>query len=137
MSFLDAHAPLGGDGALGLLHAIAVAPSVMQPSRWLPEALPYQARAAVEDPAQFIDLLLRCYNDVVMAIEEQSTMTPHAEDVAACERFAAGYVAGAMLDLMWRVNADRWTFAAPFAYLCGCRDLVPAAAGRNTRSAAA
>ena len=78
MGFLDAHAPLGGDETLGLLHTIAVAPSVMQRSRWLPEALPYQARAAVEDPAQFIDLLLRCYNDVVMAIEEQSTMTPHA-----------------------------------------------------------
>ena len=126
MGFLDAHVPLGGDGVLGLLHAVAVAPSVMPPSSWLPAALPDRALAAADVSAQLIDLLLRCHNDVVAAIEEQRTMTPHEEDAAACERFAAGYVAGAELDPAWRGNADRWTFAGPFAYLCGRRDLVPA-----------
>jgi uncharacterized protein len=126
VGFLDAHVPLGGDGVLGLLHAVAVAPSVMPPSRWLPAALPDGALSTADDSAQLIDLLLRCHNDVVAAIEEQRTMTPYEEDAEACEHFAAGYVAGATLDPAWRGDADRWTFAAPFAYLCGRRDLVPA-----------
>jgi hypothetical protein len=37
-----------GHGILGLLHAIAVAPSMMPPSRWLPAALPDQALAAAD-----------------------------------------------------------------------------------------
>jgi hypothetical protein len=106
MDFLDEHVPFGGDGFLGLLHAVAVAPSEIPASRWMRMLLTGQVLLASEAPEQFV----------------------------ACERFAAGYVAGAELDPEWRGNADRWTFAGPFAYLCGRRDLVCPCRGSERRA---
>jgi uncharacterized protein len=126
MDFLDEHVPFGGDGFLGLLHAVAVAPSEIPASRWMRMLLTGQVLAASEAPEQFVALVVRCFHEVMSALEKKCTMTPAEDDVIACERFAAGYVAGAELDPEWRGNADRWTFAGPFAYLCGRRDLVPA-----------
>ncbi len=126
MDFLDEHAPLGGDGFLGLLHAVAVAPSAIPAARWMRTVLPEQGLVANGTPEQIVALVVRCFREVMSALEKRCTMTPAEEDVTACERFAAGYVAGAELDPEWRGNADRWTFAGPFAYLCGRRDLVPA-----------
>jgi uncharacterized protein len=126
MNFFDEHIPLGGDGLLGLLHAVAVSPSDIPPPRWMGVVLPEQDLAVTEASEQIIELVLRCFYEVVVALAQYRTMTPAEDDEAACERFAAGYVAGAELDPEWRGNVDRWTFAGPFAYLCGRRDLVPA-----------
>jgi uncharacterized protein len=126
MDFLDEHLPLSGDGLLGLLHAAAVSPSDIPPPRWMGVVLPEQNLTATEASEQIIALVLRCFYEVVVALAKHRTMTPAEDDEAACERFAAGYVAGAELDPEWRGNADRWTFVGPFAYLCGRRDLVPA-----------
>jgi uncharacterized protein len=126
MDFLDEHVPLGGDGFFGLLHAVAVAPSAIPASRWMSVVLPEQGLAATKAPEQIIALVVRSFYEVMLALAKQTAMTPPEDDEAACEQFAAGYVAGAELDPEWRGNADRWTFAGPFAYLCGRRDLVPA-----------
>jgi hypothetical protein len=39
-SFLDANAPLDFDGALGVMHAVAVAPGLLQTSTWIPLVSP-------------------------------------------------------------------------------------------------
>jgi uncharacterized protein len=126
IDFLDEHVPFGGDGFFGLLHAVAVAPSAIPASRWMSVVLPEQGLAATQAPEQIIAHVVRSLYEVMQALAEQITMTPPEDDEAACKQFAAGYVAGAELDPEWRGNADRWTFAGPFAYLCGRRDLVHA-----------
>jgi len=124
--FCDEHLPQGIDRLLGILHAVAVAPSMMPPSAWMGAALPDKSLGAAGDAQEVIGLVLRCYNDVLAVLRDGKTMTPDEDDGEACERFAAGYVDGARLDPQWRGFEDRWTFAAPFAFLCGRRELVPA-----------
>jgi uncharacterized protein len=126
MEFLDEHVSFGGEGFFGLLHAVAVAPSPIPASRWMSVVLPEQGLAATRAPEQIIAHVVQSLCEVMSALAQQIAMTPPEDDEAACEQFAAGYVAGAELDPEWRGNADRWTFAGPFAYLCGRRDLVPA-----------
>jgi len=117
---LHDRSPFDTDGVLGVLHAVAVAPSLMPPSIWLPEILP---NGPGEDP-RLIDLVLRLYNEVLDVLAHSGVMVPDAEDVVGCESFAAGYTTAAALDPVWVDDDDRWTFAAPFAYLAGRRDLV-------------
>jgi hypothetical protein len=97
MDFLDEHLPLGGDGLLGLLHAVAVSPSDIPPPRWMGVVLPEQNLTATEASEQIIALVLRCFYEVVVALAKHRTMTPAEDDEAACEHFAAGYVAGPSL----------------------------------------
>lgn len=123
--FLEAHSPFDMDGLLGLLNAVAVAPSLLPPSAWLPVVLPTGLGSLGADEAQeFFGLLIRQYSDVLDALEHQQAVMPRPEDVDECKAFAAGYAAGAEIDPVWIGNADHWSFAAPMAYLGGRLDLV-------------
>ncbi|MBN1652177.1 MAG: SEC-C domain-containing protein [Deltaproteobacteria bacterium] len=123
--FCDEHAPLGMDGVMGLLHAVAVAPGLMPPSAWLSHALPDKNLGKARNSRDIIGFVFRCYNDVLSSIQKRMTITPEDDDEDAWELFAKGYIAGALLDPEWVRHEDRWTFAAPFAYVSGRRDLVP------------
>lgn len=124
---LDAYSPFDFDGLLGLLHAVVIAPSLLQPSVWLPVILPDGFGDLDSDSAKsFIGLVMRQYNDVVDGLAHSSATMPMADDAEGCQSFAEGYVAGAELDPEWIGNDDRWTFAAPLAYLADRLDLIPA-----------
>lgn len=120
---LDEHSPFDTQGVLGVIHAVALAPSLMPPSAWLPEVLP---NGPGQDAQVLIGLLLRLYNEVLDALNDGHAILPEEDDVPACESFAAGYAAAAARDPAWIGDDDRWTFAAPFAHLAGRLDLVPA-----------
>jgi uncharacterized protein len=123
---LEDRSPFDTDGVLGMLHAVAVAPSLMPPSAWLPVILPNGADDLEPAVAQrFIGLVLRLYNEVLAALDKHSLIAPLNDDQTACESFAAGYAAGAELDPLWIDDPDHWTFASGIAYLGGRVDLVP------------
>ncbi|MEJ7730449.1 MAG: UPF0149 family protein [Polyangiaceae bacterium] len=123
---LGDHCPFDIDGLLGVLHAVAVAPGIIPPSAWIATVLPERLGALDSTSAQrWIGLTLRLHNEVVDAVNDRQTIVPAAGDVAGCESFAAGYIAGAALDPLWIGNEDRWSFASCFAYLAGRCDLVP------------
>jgi uncharacterized protein len=126
--FLDEGGTVDIDGLLGFLNAIAVAPGLLHPSVWLPAILDKQGLAGIDhdDFKRLIDLLLRQYNDVVDALEDNSLIAPDATAVDTCRSFAEGFAIGAQLDPVWAGNADHWSFASPLAYLGEQRDLVPA-----------
>jgi len=118
--------PLNYDGLLGLLHAIALAPSMIPPSSWLEVVWPNGLGDLTEAEAEnAIRLVMRQYNEVMSAVADGQLMIPEPEDVDDCKSFAAGYTMGAALDHEWINHDDRWTFAAPFAFLAGQHDLVP------------
>lgn len=125
--FLDEHTAFDVDYLLGFFHALGVAPSLLQPSSWLPVLVSAEAMARLEtdDVNEFVSLILRQYNDVIDALEHRQLIAPDPADADACEAFAAGFTAAAELDPRWISDAPRWTFAAPFAYLAGRLDLVP------------
>lgn len=124
--FLETRSPFDMDGLLGVLNAVAVAPSLLPPSAWLPVVLPSGLgdldRA---DAEKFFSLLFRLHADVIDALQHQQAVMPGPEEVAECKSFAAGYAAGAEIDPEWIGNDDRWTFASSMAYLGGRLDLVP------------
>jgi uncharacterized protein len=127
VDFLDAHSPFDADGVLGLFHAIASAPGIVLPSAWLPRVVTKDSSDLdVDSLNDFVGLMMCLYNEVIDVLEHGAAMAPEADDIAGCESFAAGYVTGAELDPRWIGDDDRWTFAAPLAYLAGRRDLVPA-----------
>jgi uncharacterized protein len=124
--FLEARSPFDTDGLLGVLSAVAVAPSPLPPSAWLPVVLPSGlGDLAATEAQEFVSFLFRLHGDVVDALEHQQAIMPGPEDVAECKSFAAGYAAAAEIDPEWIGNDDRWTFASPMAYLGGRLDLVP------------
>jgi uncharacterized protein len=124
--WLQEASPFDMDGVFGLLHAVAVAPSLIPPSLWLsvlvPDRLETLERADIE---RILGKLLRLFAEIQDAVSQRQAMMPDADSVTACESFAAGYVAGAALDPDWLGDAGRWSFAAPVAYLAGRLDLVP------------
>lgn len=124
---LDKRGAVDIDGLLGFLNAVAVAPSLVPPSTWLPAVLSEKRLAGIghDEFNSLIDLLLRQYNDIVDALEQNSLIAPNATDVDTCQLFAAGFAIGAQLDPTWANNADHWSFASPLAYLGDQRDLVP------------
>lgn len=122
---LAEHSPFDIEGLLGILHAVAVAPSLVPPSMWLQVVFPDGLGDL--DFATAFNLALRLHNEVLEAVNEHFPLVPEEEDdVASYESFAAGYAIGARLDRLWYGDANRWTFAAPAAYLGGLIDLVPA-----------
>ena len=123
---LEVRSPFDTDGLFGVLHAVAVAPSLLPPSAWIPVVLPNGAADLDAATAQrFLGLVLRLHNEVLDAVNGREAIIPGTEDVAACESFANGYAAGAEIDPLWIGDADRWTFASCIAYLGGRLDLVP------------
>jgi yecA family protein len=123
---LDLHSPLDLNGVLGLLHAVAVSPSVIPDEAWLPMVL--NGNHALGDTAlarYCIELLVRLKVEVQDAVDHSQTITPDSDEVDECRVFAAGYVAGAELDPQWIGDANRWTFASGIAYLAERLDVVP------------
>lgn len=126
--FLGDHSPLNLDAVLGVLHAVAVAPSLIPPSAWMPLVLPDGANGIDEQGARRgLTLLLRLHNEVLDALNHRQVIGPEPDEPDACESFSAGYAEAAALDPDWIGNADRWTFASCVAYLGDRRDLIPAA----------
>jgi len=123
--FLDCYAAFDTDGLLGLLHAVVVAPGLVPPSAWFPVLVPEGlGECDAANARDFVGLVMRQYNDVADALGQGMAIMPEPEDEEGCEAFAAGFIAGAEIDPEWIEDADRWTFAAPFAYLAGRLDLV-------------
>lgn len=124
--WLQDSSPFDMEGVLGLLHAVAVAPTLIPPSSWLsvlvPNGVVTLERADIE---RVLGMLLRLFAEVQDSVGRRQAMIPEAESVTECESFAAGYVAGAALDPEWIGDSGRWSFAAPVAYLAGRLDLVP------------
>lgn len=132
---LDEHSAFDIDGLLGILHAVAVAPSLLPPSAWIPVVLPNGFSGVDAAGAQeFIGLVMRLSNEVLAGLNDCQPMMPEADDVPGCESFAAGFVAGAELDPEWIGDADRWTFASWAGYLGGRPDVVPSATRAKSRN---
>jgi uncharacterized protein len=123
---LDEHSSFDSDAVVGMFHAVAIAPSFVPPSIWLRRVLPEDSTDLDGETFQhFVRLLLRLYNEIVSLLENNRSMIPAAEDMDACESFAAGYAEGAALEPEWIGNDARWTFASHVAYLGDRLDLVP------------
>lgn len=124
--YLDEFGALDMQQLIGLFNAVAVAPSMMPPSTWLPIVLPDGPRAnfTADQTRALVDLLLRQYNDVVTAFQVDAVVSPPPEEEEACVQFASGFVAGAELDPAWIEDETHRSLLAPFAYLCDRHDLV-------------
>lgn len=123
---LDAYSPFDFDGLLGVLHAVGVAPAMVLPSAWLPVIVPSGfGDLDANGVSAFIDLVMRQYNHVIDALERDSVIVPLTDDSDGCESFATGYVAAAAIAPEWIGNDDRWSFAAPIAYLADRLEYVP------------
>ncbi len=123
---LSGVSPFDPDGVLGVMHAVASAPSVLPPSAWLklvlPKGVPHASKVKAE---RVLALLLRLSHEVVADLGRHESMVPPPDEEAACESFAKGYVAGAEIDPAWREDADRWTTMLGMAYLAGRLDVIP------------
>src|SRR5688572_736168 len=84
--YLDEFGALDIHQLVGLFNAVAVAPTRMPPSTWLPVVLPDGPRANfdVDQTRALVDLLLRQYNEVVTAFETDTVIAPLPEDEAGC-----------------------------------------------------
>jgi uncharacterized protein len=130
-TFLDKHSSFDLPGALGLLHAVAIAPTPIHHTEWL--AILQPEGKVPEDKAL---LLWRLHDEVVTGLEDGSLYMPDPESRAQCESFAAGFLAAAKTDAAWVAKPEHWKLASWAAFLTGKRDLVPpntllAAAGRE------
>jgi uncharacterized protein len=125
-AFLDDVGLLEIEGTLGLLHAVAIAPSVIPPSAWLPVVLsPEQDNGLdAEEMNVFLDLLMRQYMAISAGLSRGAVIMPEPHEEEACVSFAGGFVAGAELDPEWRGNDERWDYVEAIAYLAGRLDLV-------------
>jgi uncharacterized protein len=124
---LEGRSPLGVDGVIGLLHAIAVSPATLAPSTWLPSIMPASAGADPAAVQQELATVFRLHEAIVRCVEERNlTWLPEEDDIDGCKAFAAGYVEGATLDPDWVADEERWSFATWAAYLGDRQDLVPA-----------
>ncbi len=125
--FLDEFAALDIDELLGLFNALAVAPTLVQPSTWLPVVLPDgpPANFDLDQNRALVDLILRQYNEVVSAFDEGEVISPQPENEDVCVSFARGFVMGAELAPGWLDDEVLGSFVSPFAYLCDRHDLIP------------
>jgi uncharacterized protein len=118
-----------------LLHAVVVAPGLVPPSAWFPVLVPEGlGECDAANARDFVGLVMRQYNDVADALGQGMAIMPEPDDEEGCEAFAAGFIGGAEIDPEWIEDADRWTFAAPFAYLAGRLDLVSKPTGADIES---
>ncbi len=124
---LEASSPFDTNGLVGALHAIAVAPSMLPPSTWLPVVLP-DGFGAVDAAAanERAGLVFRLFNGILDSVNRGAPfLMPEADDLDGCASFAAGFAAGAELDPLWIGDDARWTFASWAAYLGDRLDLIP------------
>jgi uncharacterized protein len=126
-TFLDEFGALDIDELMGLFNALAVAPSLVQPSGWLPVVLPNGPLPSfdLDQTRALVDLLLRQYNEVITAFDEGEVIAPRADDEDTCIQFARGFVTGAELAPGWLDDEVYASLVAPFAYLCDRHDLIP------------
>lgn len=124
---LEGRSPLGVDGVIGLLHAVAVSPATIEPSRWLPFIVPAGAGADPAAMQQDLATVFRLRDEIVRCLEERELdWLPEEDDIDGCKAFAAGYAEGATLDPDWVADEERWSYATWAAYLGDRQDLVPA-----------
>ncbi|MGC4064767.1 MAG: SEC-C metal-binding domain-containing protein [Polyangiaceae bacterium] len=129
---LDLYSDLTLDGALGLLHATAVAPCVIPKGFWLPRVLKEDHASGDTALARYcIELLVRLEAEVQDALAHEQLICPDSEDIDDCEDFATGYVIGAELCPSWRNDANRWTFVCGIAYVADRLDVIPRSIKRD------
>ncbi len=121
---LEGQTPLGLSGVLGILHAVAIAPSSLAQSEWMRLIEFDGAVHSADDMRVLLPQLLRLHHQVVDLIERDLTLLPQPEDVDAFASFAAGFVLAAQLDSLWKDDAHNWSYVAPFALLAGRPELV-------------
>lgn len=116
-------------GLLGLLHAVATAPSEIAPATWIELAFPrgVGGRTTAEKHLR-VALLLRQHHDVSTELEAGRVIVPAAGEVLACRSFASGYVEGSSLDPRWWADTRLRIHLVHPAYLARRYDLVPPAA---------
>lgn len=88
---------------LGIFHALAVAPSLVPPSSWLPLVLSGQNLDSQDEANKRISLVLRAAAVVRYFVSIDRTFAPDETfDADDCSAFAEGFVLGADLDDAWR-----------------------------------
>jgi uncharacterized protein len=101
---------------------------MMPPSAWFGALLPNGLESLDRDEAgEAIELIMDQYNEIMGAVANDEVIIPEPDEVDACSSFATGYTMAAALDEEWIGHDDRWSFAAPFAFLAGQEELIPEA----------
>jgi len=107
--------------ALGILHALATAPTRVDASAWLAELIGERELDSPDDAL----LIRRLYDQVLVAFEQRSLSVPSEPE--AIQAFCAGYVHVAMADRAWRAN-EKATLEA-FPLLCLAQGKRPSELG--------
>lgn len=98
------------DRSMGILHALATAPTRVDSSAWLAELIGERELDSADDAL----LIRRLYDQVLVAFEDGALTVPSEPE--AIETFCGGYVHVAMADRAWRAN-EKATLEA-FPLLC-------------------
>jgi len=112
---------------VGMMHALAVAPSALEGDKWLAVALPNGTKGVAEQAGRdIVDALKTTMTNVVEHVKRDEILAPDTADTAGCEMFARGYLLGAGLDPAWRKDAAAWEMVGWAALLTGgAGDLPP------------
>lgn len=121
---IDTQTPLRMDGLLGVMHAVAVAPSTIPLEQWLGLVEFDAAVHSTEDMQAVVPDVVRLYNEVVSMLDEDAALLPEVDDVERFASFAKGYIAAAQLDPVWLDDPDYWAFTEAFALLADRPELV-------------
>lgn len=121
---LEGRTALGLSGVLGILHAVAIAPSPFAQSDWLRLVELDGAAHSADDARALLPQLLRLHHQVQDLVARDLTLLPQVEDADAFASFAAGFVLAAQLDSAWKGDPENWSYVAPFALLAGRPELV-------------
>ncbi len=121
---LEAQTPLGLSGVLGILHAVAIAPTRLDQGEWLRLIELDGALHSADDARELLPQLQRLHHQVNDLVARDLTLLPQPDDVDAFASFAAGFVLAAQLDATWKGDPDNWSYVAPFALLAGRPELV-------------
>jgi uncharacterized protein len=110
--WLDAIEPGRFQRTLGLLHAIAVAPTMLEPSRWLPLVIAGRTFESQDEASARLSSVLRVANEVRHFISMDRTYAPDADaPVADASSFASGFILGADLDATWLADEEGRAYA--------------------------
>ncbi len=123
-ALIDSQTPLRMDGLLGVMHAVAIAPSTIPLEQWLGLVEFDAAEHSTEDMQAVVPDVVRLYNEVVGMLDEDAALLPEVDDVERFASFAKGYIAAAQLDPVWLDDPDYWAFTEAFALLADRPELV-------------